>query len=84
MTSLAVWLLTGCGVALILIGGFFLVLRPPLMPEDVRFMGVTTEAILGAFPGLSTWLRACSGCWAATSPRRYCEIAGEPTSCTGR
>jgi hypothetical protein len=57
VTSLAAWLLTGCGVALVLIGGFFLALRPPLMPEDARFMGATVEIIVSAVPVLSTWLR---------------------------
>jgi hypothetical protein len=57
MTSLAAWLLAGCGVALILIGGFFLALRPPLLPEDARFMGVPAETLVPAIPLLSTWLR---------------------------
>lgn len=57
MTSLAAWLLTACGVALIFIGGFFVALRPPLMPEDARFMGAPADAILGAVPALSDWLR---------------------------
>ena len=57
VTSLAAWLLTGCGVALILIGGFFVVLRPPLMAEDVRYMGVTIEKIDRDIPQLGKWLR---------------------------
>ena len=57
MASLAAWLLTGCGVALVLIGGFFLVLRPPLMAEDTRYMGVTVENIDRDIPRLGRWLR---------------------------
>lgn len=57
MTSLAAWLLTGYGVALALIGGFFLVLRPPLMTEDARYMGVTVENLDRDIPRLGTWLR---------------------------
>jgi hypothetical protein len=57
VTSLAAWLLTACGLALVLIGGFFVALRPPLLPEDSRFMGAPADAILGAIPALSTWLR---------------------------
>ncbi|CAN5477899.1 hypothetical protein BH09ACT8_BH09ACT8_66220 [soil metagenome] len=57
MISLAAWILTGCGVALILIGVFFLAMRPPLLAEDARFMGGTAETILGAMPVLGTWLR---------------------------
>jgi hypothetical protein len=57
MTSVAAWLLTACGVALVLIGAFFLILRPPLLPEDARFMGSTAERIVGALPTLTKWLR---------------------------
>lgn len=57
MTSVAAWLLTACGVVLALIGAFFLTLRPPLLPEDARFMGSTAEHIIGAVPTLTTWLR---------------------------
>lgn len=57
MTSLAAWLLTGCGVALILIGGFFVVLRPRLMAEDARYIGVTIEKIDRDIPQLGKWLR---------------------------
>ena len=57
MTSVAAWLLTACGVALALIGAFFFTLRPPLLPEDARFMGSTAEHIIGAVPTLTTWLR---------------------------
>ncbi|MHA6781781.1 hypothetical protein ACVGOW_12420 [Pseudonocardia saturnea] len=57
MTSMAAWLLTFCGGALVVMGGYFLVARPPLLPEDARFMGSTAARILDAVPGLSTWLR---------------------------
>jgi len=55
--SVAVWVLTGCGVALVLIGVFFLVVRPPLLPEDARYMGSTVEDLAVLVPGLSRWLR---------------------------
>lgn len=57
MASVATWILTGCGVALVLIGGFFLLARPPLLPEDARFMGSAIEEILAAVPALAPWLR---------------------------
>lgn len=78
MTSLAAWLLTACGVALILIGGFFVALRPPLLPEDARFMGAPADAILGAIPGLGTWLRRVFWVLGATSPRRECWSSTSP------
>ena len=57
MTSIAAWLLTVCGISLVGIGGFFVVARPPLLPEDAEFMGSTADDITAAVPGLGTWLR---------------------------
>lgn len=57
MTTIAAWLLTFCGISLVGIGGFFILARPPLLPEDARFMGSTTEEILASLPRLSSWLR---------------------------
>jgi len=57
MTSIAAWILTVCSIGLVGIGGFFMVVRPALLPEDARFMGSTTEEIYGAVPGLGSWLR---------------------------
>ena len=39
MIVVASWLLTLCGLALIGIGGYFILARPALLPEDARFMG---------------------------------------------
>ncbi len=50
------WMLTICGVWLIAFGLYFLVLRPPLLPEDARFMGTTIVQIQTTVPGLSRWL----------------------------
>jgi hypothetical protein len=55
--SLAAAILTGCGAALVMIGVFFLVARPPLLPEDARFIGSTIEHIADTLPALDTWLR---------------------------
>ena len=57
MTSVAAWLLTGCGLGLVGIGAFFIWIRPPLLPEDVRFMSSSIEEAAGALPGLGNWLR---------------------------
>ena len=57
MASVATWLMTACGFALVLIGGFFLAARPPLLPEEARFIGSTVEHIADALPALGAWLR---------------------------
>ena len=56
MTVVATWLLTFCGLALVGMGGFFVLARPALLPEDARFMGTTPAALLAAAPGLARWL----------------------------
>ena len=59
-SHLATWLLTACGVwlvGLVGLGLYFIFLRPPLLPEDPRFMGSTLEQIRIAVPGLESWLK---------------------------
>ena len=51
------WILLACGIWLVGLGMYFIVLRPPLLPEDPRFMGTTLEEIRTALPGLESWLR---------------------------
>lgn len=53
---LSSWLLISCGVWLVGLGSYFVVLRPPLLPEDLRFMGTSIEQIRAAIPGLEAWL----------------------------
>lgn len=55
MTHLGAWLLAACGLVLVGIGIFFVAFRPPLLPEDLRYMAVPRES-LDAVPGLSRWL----------------------------
>lgn len=50
------WVLVACGVWLIGLGFYFSVLRPPLLPEDPRFMGTSISQIQTAVPGLESWL----------------------------
>ena len=45
------------GVILMLLGLYFALLRPPLLPEDPRFMGMTLAQIQLSLPGLLIWLR---------------------------
>lgn len=45
------------GAILMVLGLYFVFLRPPLLPEDARFMGTSPAAIQAALPGLLIWLR---------------------------
>jgi len=49
-------MLIACGTWLVGLGFYFIVLRPPLLPEDMRFMGTTIEHVRSALPGLEGWL----------------------------
>lgn len=45
------------GVVLIGLGLYFVFIRPPLLPEDPRFIGTTLTEIQSGMPGLLIWLR---------------------------
>jgi hypothetical protein len=83
-------LLLAFGVALIGIGLFFVVVRPPLLPEDMRFIGLTLSELQAEQPRMAAWLlhvfrvlggyAAAAGVLtitlAATSFRRHDAVAG--------
>lgn len=52
----AMGLLTACGAWLVGLGAYFVFVRPPLLPEDPRFIGATLERLREAAPGLEAWL----------------------------
>jgi hypothetical protein len=45
------------GAILMILGLYFGFLRPPLLPEDPRFMGTSMAQIQLSVPGLLLWLR---------------------------
>ena len=45
------------GAILMMLGLYFVFLRPPLLPEDPRFMGTSLAQIQLSLPGLLLWLR---------------------------
>jgi hypothetical protein len=51
------WLLSACGAWLVGLGAYFVLLRPALLPEDPRYMGMTLAQLRDAVPGLERWLR---------------------------
>ena len=54
--SAAEWLIAACGVWLIGLGLYFILLRPALLPEDVRYVGTDAQALQVAAPGMVRWL----------------------------
>ena len=51
------WMLIACGIWLVALGLYFIFLRPPLLPEDTRFMGSSLAQVRAAVPGLEGWLQ---------------------------
>lgn len=49
-------LLAFCGLILIGIGLYFVFLRPALLPEDTRYIGMPLPEIRSSIPGLFGWL----------------------------
>ena len=50
-------LLVLAGVILMLVGFYFIFLRPPLLPEDLRYTGTTLSIINSNVPDLARWLK---------------------------
>ncbi|MEB0113121.1 hypothetical protein QN397_17360 [Variovorax sp. RTB1] len=48
--------LIACGVWLVALGLYFIFLRAPLLPEDLRFIGASAAQLQFAAPGLARWL----------------------------
>jgi hypothetical protein len=52
----AEWLIAACGVWHVGLGLYFILLRPALLPEDVRYLGTDLPALQLAAPHLADWL----------------------------
>jgi hypothetical protein len=55
--SVSAWMFILCGVWLIGLGLYFMFLRPPLLPEDLRYMELGAGEIQSVVPGLGRWLQ---------------------------
>ena len=54
--SISMFIFVTCGIWLIGLGLYFMFLRPPLLPEDLRYLGTSAGEIQSAMPGLEGWL----------------------------
>ena len=50
------WLLSATAIAIIAIGVFFVIVRPPFLAEDLRYIGASEEALRASAPRLAQWL----------------------------
>ena len=55
--SISMFIFIACGIWLIGLGLYFMLLRPSLLPEDLRYMGISPGEIQSAMPGLERWLQ---------------------------
>jgi hypothetical protein len=55
--SLSALFLALSGLILMGLGLYFIFIRPPLLPEDPRYIGTTLAEIQATMPGLLIWLR---------------------------
>jgi hypothetical protein len=53
----AAGLLVVVGVLVMGMGAYFAMLRPTLLPEDIRFIGADAATLAAAGPGILAWLR---------------------------
>jgi hypothetical protein len=53
--SISMFVFIACGIWLIGLGLYFMFLRPPLLPEDLRYMGTSPGDSQSALPGLERW-----------------------------
>ena len=56
MATVAAWTVAACGLVLVAIGAYFVAVRPALLAEDERFIGVPGSALSELAPGLERWL----------------------------
>ena len=49
------------GLVLMGMGAYFAFLRPPLLPEDVRYVGASLAQMQGAIPGFLPWVTRIFG-----------------------
>ena len=52
---ISMFIFIACGIWLIGLGLYFIFLRPPLLPEDLRYMETSIVDIQSSIPGLERW-----------------------------
>ena len=53
----SIWIFVACGIWLIGLGAYFMFARPPLLPEDLRYLGSSAIQVEVLLPQLASWLR---------------------------
>ncbi len=53
----AKWVFIACGLWLMGLGSYFMFVRPPLLPEDLRYLGSSGMQVQLLMPQLTSWLQ---------------------------
>ena len=53
----SMWIFVACGIWLVGLGGYFMFVRPPLLPEDLRYIGSSATQVDALLPNLASWLQ---------------------------
>ena len=53
----SMWIFVACGIWLIGLGGYFMFVRLPLLPEDLRYIGSSATQVESLLPNLASWLQ---------------------------
>ena len=57
LLRVSMWIFISCGIWLIGLGGYFMFIRPPLLPEDLRYLGSSATQVEALLPNMASWLR---------------------------
>ena len=57
LLRVSIWIFTSCGIWLIGLGGYFMFIRSPLLPEDLRYLGSSATQVEALLPNMASWLR---------------------------
>jgi hypothetical protein len=50
------WAFVACGIWLMVLGGYFVFARPPLLPEDLRYLGSSAIQVEALLPHFASWV----------------------------
>ena len=57
LLRVSIWIFISCGIWLIGLGGYFMFIRSPLLPEDLRYLGSSATQVEALLPNMASWLR---------------------------
>ena len=81
LLRLSVLTFIACAIWLIGLGGYFILVRPPLLPEDLRYLHVSAGQITMYMPLLASWLDKFFSFWADSLREAAACFSSLPYTC---